>query len=635
MYKKMYKISFLLAISLAFLSIFSCVSSSGSVDTADLPRYDLVKNGFWSTEADPTGTVSPVTANGEPVLVDVDGEKQLAVTWNLQPDKDNGGSIWTWGDLLGSFNEDLTPVDLSGVRTVSITYSCNTPLFLRWILGENKVTEDGAQHRYSVNKTEPGEYKTVDIDPKNFQQPGWRTQRVRLNLASIESFEIMPILPKGGESKLFVKSIDLIGYGTAAPTETETVKKIEAIPETEDAKQPAAAPDKKIILGYFIEWGIYGRAYKTSEIPVKSLTHMNYAFAEVTPEFEIGMLDPWADIQISLPGEDTSLPFLGNFNQMVVMKKTNPNLKTLISIGGWTKSGNFSAMAASGEGRAKFAASCVDFIRTYQFDGIDLDWEYPGVEGMPGTAFDPENDKRNFTLLLKDLRITLDKAGAEDGKTYLLTAATSAGKEKIAHLELDKIARYLNYLAIMTYDFHGGWDNVTNHQSALSYNPDNPAKEEEPELIQSRANIEAVVKMYLDGGFPKNKLILGVPFYGRAWIVKSTKNNGLFQPTKEGKLPVGSWEAGVYDYTDIMKKFPDAKIMWDDKAKAAYVLVKDKSADKDDATLYDVFITFDSTKSIETKCKYVNANGLAGIMFWELSGDRSNELVKTIVDNLK
>lgn len=421
------------------------------------------------------------------------------------------------------------------------------------------------------------------------------------------------------------------------PGKAEPVKP--AIATTETVKpftlMPAPAPEGKLIVGYFIEWGIYARGYKGRDIPVDKLTHINYAFAGISDDFEIQKLDPWADVEINLPGQDSSLSFRGNFNQLVVLKRAHPNLKTLISIGGWTKSKNFSTLTKSAENRLKFAVSCVDFIRNYRFDGVDIDWEYPGGGGMEGTDFDPVNDKTNFTLLLKDLRTELDKAGAGDGKSYLLTAATGSGMEKIANLELDKIAPFVNYIDVMCYDFHGGWDAVSNHQSALYAGPDDPTPDSAPTFLKTKANVDAVIKEYTDGGFPKNKIVLGVPFYGRAWAVSSTENNGLYQPSVPGKTPIGTWEAGVYDYSDLKSRFfPSAAILWDDKAGASSMLVQDKSSDKNDTAVYDTFVSFDGVQSVGAKCDYVNSNGLAGMMFWELTGDRTNELVDVIYSKM-
>ena len=392
----------------------------------------------------------------------------------------------------------------------------------------------------------------------------------------------------------------------------------------------APAPKEKVVVGYFIEWGIYGRAYDAqTSVPIHMLTHLNYAFAQVSPQNRIALIDPYADIEADLPGNDPSLPFKGNFNQLVGLKKRNPSLKTLISVGGWTKSKNFSTMAKIEEGRRTFASSCVNFIRTYQFDGVDLDWEYPGGGGMEGTDFDPQADKTNFTLLLKELRSQLDEAGEKDGKYYLLTAATAAGMDKITHLELAKIGRYLNFINIMAYDMHMGFTQLTNHQGPLYVNPSNPEPDIGPLYLKSKGNIDAVVKAYVEGGFPREKIVIGVPFYGRAWTLAGDGGQGPFQKAT-GELPRGTWEPGCYDYDDVLKNL-EGQFYFDEQAQAAYFIGTEKRGDKP----VKVFISLDNPQSLERKVTYVKQNGLAGIMFWELTSNRDNTLLETIWKGLK
>lgn len=286
-------------------------------------------------------------------------------------------------------------------------------------------------------------------------------------------------------------------------------------------------------------------------------------------------------------------------------------------------------MAKIEEGRRTFASSCVNFIRTYQFDGVDLDWEYPGGGGMEGTDFDPQADKTNFTLLLKELRSQLDEAGEKDGKYYLLTAATAAGMDKITHLELAKIGRYLNFINIMAYDMHMGFTQLTNHQGPLYVNPSNPEPDIGPLYLKSKGNIDAVVKAYVEGGFPREKIVIGVPFYGRAWTLAGDGGQGPFQKAT-GELPRGTWEPGCYDYDDVLKNL-EGQFYFDEQAQAAYFIGTEKRGDKP----VKVFISLDNPQSLERKVTYVKQNGLAGIMFWELTSNRDNTLLETIWKGLK
>ncbi|CAF3627853.1 unnamed protein product [Rotaria sp. Silwood1] len=129
-----------------------------------------------------------------------------------------------------------------------------------------------------------------------------------------------------------------------------------------------------VILGYFTAWSIYSRSYFVSDIPADKLTHINYAFANIGPNGQIALGDPWADIDKTFNGDTWDQSLRGNFNQLIKLKEKYPHLCTLISVGGWTWSGKFSDIAVSDQSRSTFAASCVEFIKKYNFDGVDLDW---------------------------------------------------------------------------------------------------------------------------------------------------------------------------------------------------------------------------------------------------------------------
>ncbi|MBI5959816.1 MAG: hypothetical protein HY866_13835, partial [Chloroflexi bacterium] len=188
---------------------------------------------------------------------------------------------------------------------------------------------------------------------------------------------------------------------------------------------PASAqdnpPSSYKVVGYFIAWGIYDREYYVTAIPAELLTHINYAFANVSENGECILGDEWADIQIPYPTDAEDAPIKGNLNQLRLLKEKYPHLKTLLSVGGWTWSDRFSDAALTPESRAKFAASCVALVRQYGFDGLDVDWEYPTGGGLNPDAGRPE-DTENFTLMLEELRRQFDAQGEQDGGIhYLLT----------------------------------------------------------------------------------------------------------------------------------------------------------------------------------------------------------------------
>jgi chitinase len=404
------------------------------------------------------------------------------------------------------------------------------------------------------------------------------------------------------------------GAATAAPGATTA-----AAPSGDDLAAPPAAGAPPKSVAYYISWGVYARNFLVKDIPADKLTHINYAFAKIKGNAVV-LADPAADAQKSFGNEPADAPFKGNFYQLVLLKQKYPHLKTLISIGGWTLSDGFSTAAATPENREAFAASAVRFVRTYRFDGVDLDWEYP-VSGGIAKDRSPD-DKANFTLLLSVLRRALNRAGAEDGRYYLLTAAVTAGVDKIANLELPAIAGRLDSINVMAYDFHLGGDKFAAHQAPLFANPADPSEGDSA----ADYNIAAAVGAYRSGGVPAAKLVLGLPFYGRGWSGVDAQDQGLFRPGA-GAATVGTWEKGVFDYDDIVKNYlaPDgSNLFWDDAAKASWLYVADRR----------LFISFDSERALDAKLDFVKDQGLGGVMHWELSADRGAVLTGRIAQRL-
>jgi len=361
--------------------------------------------------------------------------------------------------------------------------------------------------------------------------------------------------------------------------------------------------DQKIV-GYFVEWGVYGRDYHVTDIPADKLTHINYAFAELE-NGEVEVWDSYAALEKFYPATDSWADppgaLRGNFNQLRLMKEKYPHIKVLISVGGWTGSGGFSDMAATEEGRTKFAQSALRFIQKYNFDGVDIDWEYPVCTGLqPGRAEDGEN----FTLLLEALRNTL-------GNSYLLTIAVSANPDCLDLIEIEAFEPYVDWINIMTYDYHGAWEahyGTTGHNSPLHNNND---------PLSPYLNIDAAVNYLVNRGVPLQKIIPGLAFYGRSAAGVEGGGDGLYA-SFTGPGP-GSFEEGMLDYKDIKENYLDKNgyvYLWDDIAAVPYLFNMDKRE----------FISFDDPSSIENKASYVAGNGLGGVMFWELSGDNGDLL---------
>jgi chitinase len=362
----------------------------------------------------------------------------------------------------------------------------------------------------------------------------------------------------------------------------------------------------KRIVAYFPEWKVKDEYlnYSVEDIPWKLLTHINYAFAKIVE----GKLHP---IEEDL--------FYSNMEKIKEYKKEYRDVKVLISVGGWTDSGEFSDVALNEENRKKFAKSALELIKEFNLDGVDIDWEFPVSGGLPTNKARPE-DKENFTLLLKTLRDVLK----EENENYLLTIAAPASYTQIHNTEPDKYHIFLDFINLMTYDFHGIWDKYTNHHSPLYGNPKDP-----DEKSRERANCDFAVKEYLKFGIPPEKIVLGVPFYGKGWICEDDGHNGLFAKVKG--IPYGIFDNEDYpsgsnpfffikgviendpNYIKFRDKYAKVPWLWNPKEKIMY--------------------SYDDEESILEKCNYVIKNNLGGIMFWEVTQDypfKGHTLVKLI-----
>lgn len=382
------------------------------------------------------------------------------------------------------------------------------------------------------------------------------------------------------------------------------------------------------IVGYWIEWGIYGRNYQPANTPFEKITHLNYAFAKINPDFTIAPFDSYAAIDKYYPGDTWNQPYRGAYNQLNnVYKAQHPHLKTLISVGGWTLSGLFSDAALTPTSRATFAASCVAFLRTYNFDGIDIDWEYPGGGGLASNTVRPQ-DGANFTLLLAKVREELDAAAAADGKSYLLTIAAPAGIDKIVNQYPNEYHRHVDWVNVMTYDFFGAWDLTrTGHHAGFSRNPSLP-----PSATATHYNLETAMGHYLRRGVPREKLLPGLAFYGRAWGGVPAVNQGLFQPATS--VPPGTWDdwqsgaTGVNDFTEIETFLATGGYTrsWDPIARAVWAYHPTRYGGH--------FVSYEDPQSIAVKANWLRRENLGGFMFWEITADRNEVLLNAVVDQL-
>lgn len=285
---------------------------------------------------------------------------------------------------------------------------------------------------------------------------------------------------------------------------------------------------------------------------------------------------------------------------LVALKKKNPSLKVLLSLGGWGGCAPCSDVFSSEKGRKEFAESVLQLNKFFKTDGIDIDWEYPVVEGYPGHAFKPE-DKQNFTALIHQLRVTL-------GKDYEISFAAGGFQEFLDKaVDWKAVVPDVDRINLMTYDLVNGNSTVTGHHTALYSNPDQHESTDNA--------VSALIKM----GVPSNKLVIGAAFYGRMWENVSAERNGLYQS--------GKFKRGL-NFNRFSSELTPEKgwtKYWDNTTKAPYAYNAGQK----------LFITFDDPKSMELKTKYAVDRKLNGIMFWEITNDTSIGGLLNAIHNVK
>ena len=332
--------------------------------------------------------------------------------------------------------------------------------------------------------------------------------------------------------------------------------------------------------------------FNPAKVDATKLTHINYAFANIVD----------GNVQFMLTTDAAKIA------STLALKKQNPHLKVLYSIGGWVWSDQFSNIAAYATSREKFAKSAVKLMKSYGFDGIDIDWEFPG-QRAEDNVFRP-SDKENFTLLLAELRKQLEVVSKTDNTHYLLSIAAAADQEYINHTDLGKVQKYLDFINVMCYDFYNGWMYQTGHHANLY-----PSKEEK---FGGNSISESVDKL-LKAGVSAPKIILGMPFYGRKWSKVSPQNSGLYQSAETGSEIVASWKIAEEIQSGKFEK------LYDNSAKASYLW---NAQDH-------IFISWETPKEIKLKSEFIKEKGLGGAMFWEYSLDNNQELLNQLFESMK
>lgn len=305
--------------------------------------------------------------------------------------------------------------------------------------------------------------------------------------------------------------------------------------------------DKEMIVGAYL-MGV------RNELPdVNLVTHINYAFGHVNETFD-GVL----------------LPEGKGLSQVVGLKKDKPSLKVLLSIGGWG-SGRFSEMASDPLKRKSFARDCARIVKESGLDGIDIDWEYPG-SGLAGISSSPD-DRTNFTLLMRDLRASL-------GKRSLLTIASVCNAD---YIDFKAVLPYLDYVNVMSYDM--GTQHT--HHAALYRSG-----------YAGHCTADEAVRKHIDAGVPRQKIVMGMPFYGRG---------------VEGYVPYREGESSDVEF-------------WDDTAKVPMIL----------DSLGNMLFGYENARSIAEKCRYIVSSGLRGGMYWEYNADNaSHDLARAVYEGLR
>lgn len=331
---------------------------------------------------------------------------------------------------------------------------------------------------------------------------------------------------------------------------------------------------KGVVVGYYAAWAGH-QGYGPEQLPAERLDQVNYAFAEI----ENGRA------ALTSPDQDAK-----NLRGLTALRKRNPELKIVLSLGGWDGSGGFSDAASTADRRETFARSCLELLLVHDLDGVDLDWEYP-VSGGSGTH--RPQDRENFTLLLKALRRTLDRQGRADGRDYLLTIAGAAGEGYLNCIEPQAVAETVDHIFLMAYDFHGPWDFRADFNAPL--------------YAGGRGGVDAAVSAWLSRGVAADKLVLGMPLYG--YIYQGCGGPGSAFASARSV----SYDAVQRDYL----------------SNAAYRQLRHSQAEVPYLLGNGTFLSYDDEDSIAAKAALAKKRGLGGFGFWELSQDRTGTLLQS------
>ncbi|XP_063372990.1 probable chitinase 2 [Cydia amplana] len=343
----------------------------------------------------------------------------------------------------------------------------------------------------------------------------------------------------------------------------------------------------KVVVCYYGTWATYRSGdgkFSVSDIDTSLCTHLVYTFAGINNDGTVVSLDPYLDLADNYG--------LDNFNKFNALKQQNAKLKTILAVGGWNEgSAKYSTMAASATQRKTFITTARDMLLNYGFDGLDIDWEYPNQRDTTQGAADVEN----FSLLLKELREEFDKHG------LLITVAVVAVKQSASlSYDIPTISKYVDLISIMAYDMYGAWDSVTGHNAPLH---------EDKDRIYA---VDAALNYWLTQGCPPEKLVLGLPFYGRTFTLTDASVNGVGAPASGAGL-AGQYTAtnGLIGYNEFCNKLNTETwdVLYDSIAQVPYAVQGNN------------WVSYDDPNSLVKKVEYAMNLGIGGAMVWSIETD--------------
>ena len=296
---------------------------------------------------------------------------------------------------------------------------------------------------------------------------------------------------------------------------------------------------------------------------------------------------------------------------LIALKARHPGLKVSIAVGGWG-AGGFSEAASTAAGRRAFADSAAELVSTHHADGLDVDWEYPGHDDA-GIQASPD-DRANFTLLIRELRASLDRVGAREGRSdvdhYTLSIAVADGPF-VSGIDIAAVAPGLDWFNLMTYDFVNSMTSTTGHHAGLHAATQAPA---------DARTADRAVRQFLVAGVPPHKLLLGAAFYGREFADVQPRDHGLYQRFGkfQGAHPWPQFKAGYIGKQGYVRH-------WDETAQAPWLWNAETRH----------FITYEDPQSLAAKAAYVKTQHLGGIMYWEQANDSDGELLDALWQGLR